>query len=306
MADPVSALRSSSSLGEVALGLDEIRNLDLRMASIDDLKRRLSRLLDGYGHGVFSINPNQFVYRARKLGPHSRPRHVSELSYPAPALVRRDQRVNRAGTSVFYCCAIPECTFYEIGAEVGDYVVLSMWHFAEPPRLNHVGFTDRVFRALGSRRAALNFNEKFAQIVHPIINHDLNALVGRFLSDAFTVVVEEGKNEHQYKLSIAISEIHLSGEVDGLWYPTIAMHADADNLALRPAYVDRHVRFISADLLLISGHDASGPRFRLADRCSSADQDGRLIWSGFSDAWYYEGFSTNTNSGRRIFPPTPR
>lgn len=160
--------------------------------------------------------------------------------------------------------------------------------------MNHVAFTGQAFQALGSRRASPDFDEKIAGIEHPLVRRDLNAMLDSFLSDAFTVKVKEGHNDRDYKLSIAISEILRSPPFEGLLYPTIAMRADADNLALDPGYVDQHVRFVSADYLWVVGHDAQGTQVRLADRCLSADQSGGLNWTGFSDRWYFEGFMSFT------------
>ncbi len=164
--------------------------------------------------------------------------------------------------------------------------------------MNHIAFTDRAFQRLGSHRACPDFNEKIAEIEHPLIHRDLNALIDSFLSDAFTVRVKEGLNDHDYKLSIAMSEIYLSAPFEGLLYPTIAMRGDADNLALLPGYVDEHVRFVSADYLWVLERSSWGPQYRLVDRCLSTDASGQLIWTGFSDRWYFEGFTSSTNFGR--------
>jgi hypothetical protein len=154
---------------------------------------------------------------------------------------------------MFYCCAIPECTFYELGAQIGDHIALSKWQFGKAPRLNHIAFTQNAFKALGSRRSCPDFerDEKIAGIRHHLVRPARNALVGAFVAEAFTTKVEHGKNDYHYKLSIALSEVHLSDpSFDGLLYPTIAMSANADNIAFTPQYVDANVRFISADYLL--------------------------------------------------------
>jgi hypothetical protein len=55
------------------------------------------------------------------------------------------------------------------------------------------------------------------------------------------------------------------------YFVTIAVRANADNIAFKPGYIDAHVQFISADNLLITGHDAQDTGTRLLDRCLSAD-----------------------------------
>jgi len=256
--------------------------------------------MGGAGHAFPDLNPNQYIYRARKFGDASKPMNVAQLSYPPPTLVISDQRVNRAGTSVFYCCAIPEATYYELNAKEGDRVVLSKWQFARPPRVNHIGFTPSAFNELGSRRAPPDFNVGIAHIEHPMIQRDRNKLVEEFLAEVFTVPVVSGQNDHSYKLSIAISEISLTGPgFDGLLYPTVAMSANADNLALVPQYVDTHVRFVSADYLVVTHHAPSGTQTELLDQCVFSSIGGNLEWSGYSPKWYYGGFTSGTVSGTK-------
>src|SRR5689334_10046870 len=103
------------SLEGVRRYIEELRAIDLRTVSIDDLKRHLSVLMTGAGHAVPSVNPDQDVYRARLFTGLGKPTQLRELLYPPPSCVKFDQRVNRAGTTMFYCCAIPECTYFEIG-----------------------------------------------------------------------------------------------------------------------------------------------------------------------------------------------
>jgi hypothetical protein len=164
--------------------------------------------------------------------------------------------------------------------------------------VNHIGFTSSAFSGLGSRREAPDFNTGIAKIEHPAIQRDRNKLVDEFLAQVFTVPVTSGQNDYAYKLSIAISEIFLTGPgFDGLLYPSVPMSANADNLALLPQYVDAHVRFVSADYLVVSDHGPNGTRTELLDRSTFSSIGGNLEWSGNSPKWYFGGFTSGTVSG---------
>src|SRR5690606_7877809 len=105
----------------------ELKTMDLTSISIDDLKPHIKRTTAGLVRRSALVDPGVRLYRATKLGGENWPTDVSRLTYPEPALCLRDQRCNRAGRPLFYCSIGPNSTFFEIGAEVDDLVVLSRW-----------------------------------------------------------------------------------------------------------------------------------------------------------------------------------
>lgn len=107
----------------------------------------------------------------------------------------------------------------------------------------------------------------------------------------FTARVRDGE-EHLYALSIAVTELLLSGDQEvsagkylgfgGLMYPTIASNANGDNFALKPAFATEHLAFVRAHFILVRGIslDATVMSWRGLDTAHESTPDGKLIWSG--------------------------
>jgi hypothetical protein len=112
-------------------------------------------------------------------------------------------------------------------------------------------------------------------------NQDITA----FLTEMFTQIVPGGQ-EYRYKVSICLAEMLMSDDrLAGIIYPTIAMFANADNVALKPAFVDAGLHFECADCLLITG---ARPRILNSQKlaiCRNADEAGALKWEGYGALW---------------------
>lgn len=74
---------------------------ELQRKDIDTLKRHLRWKLGGYGVAINSITTDNALFRGVKCD--ERPTTVSRISYPPPHCVTKNGRLNRVGTSVFYC-----------------------------------------------------------------------------------------------------------------------------------------------------------------------------------------------------------
>jgi len=147
--------------------------------------------------------------------------------------------------------------------------------------VNHVGYTEPTFKALGSKRPHAGWSSEPAFIP----GDNANRFIAEFLSEAFArrVAVD---SEYEYILTIAIAEKLFShGLFDGLLYPSIALWANADNFALKANYVDNNLRFIKAEYAGIN--DVQDNLFKVTplDTATELSADGTIVWKGRPDQW---------------------
>ncbi|MGH6933237.1 MAG: hypothetical protein ACREEE_12480 [Dongiaceae bacterium] len=119
------------------------------------------------------------------------------------------------------------------------------------------------------------------------------------LAEEFTRDVPDDQ-DYRYKLSVAIAE-RLLGEVivaqreagmpedlryAGIIYPTVAMRANADNLALLPEFVDRCLALEQVECISVDSVDAD-KRFTITthDFANSFAPDGMIEWQGRGPQW---------------------
>jgi len=257
--------------------ISKIRELDLRLTTIEKIKELLITVLYGYTVSAPRFPPGINLFR---LIIRDKPSHMSGLSYPPPQLTPLG-RVNRPGSPVFYCCTSKEATFFEIQPTKGQTVVISQWITTAPMMVNHVGYTEPTFKALGSKRPHAGWSSEPAFIP----GDNANRFIAEFLSEAFArrVAVD---SEYEYILTIAIAEKLFShGLFDGLLYPSIALWANADNFALKANYVDNNLRFIKAEYAGIN--DVQDNLFKVTplDTATELSADGTIVWKGRPDQW---------------------
>ncbi|RZN37195.1 MAG: hypothetical protein EFT35_06795, partial [Methanophagales archaeon ANME-1-THS] len=221
-----------SSKEEIQKAIKTIKELDLKSAEIDTIKELLTPIFKGYIITTPKFKPGLTLYRGRCF--ENKPTNISEITYPPKERIRSVQRVNRAGHPVFYCSTAREALFFELDVKPKDKIVVSKWETTKELLVNNVGYTRTCFSNLKSNRESQTWGEIKKEINIP----ETNNLVNEFLSQEFTKIVPAEK-EYLYKISIAIAEKLFSDDLfDGLLYPTIPMKANADNLALKPRYID--------------------------------------------------------------------
>jgi hypothetical protein len=275
--------------------ISKIKALDLRFTTIEKIKELLTDVL--YGHTVsaprFETGVNLFRLQIR-----DKPTHVSGLSYPPPHLTPLG-RVNRPGSPVFYCCTSREATFFEIKPTKGQTVVISQWITTGTMMVNHIGYTEPTFKALGSKRPHAGWGYKPTFIP----GDDANWFIAEFLSEAFTRRVAAG-SEHEYKLTIAIGEKLFSHDLfDGLLYPSIAFGANADNFALKNQYADNNLRFVKAEYAKIEAVEDNFFEINISDTATKLEVDDRIIWKGRRDQWVIrprERFKVAVENGKWV------
>ena len=93
-------------------------------------------------------------------------------------------------------------------------------------------------------------------------------------------------HEHLYKLSIAIAESHFSNDMfGGLLFPTIAMRANADNLALKPECVDKCLSLSKVEYFRVDENDSKNFTCTLLDFADAFEGNGQILWKGRLPQW---------------------
>src|SRR3989304_10016979 len=223
---------------EIREAIDDLRRMDLRSTEIDYLKDRISYVLKGYICSTPVLPEGLELYRGIKWD--EKPVNVSQVKHPPPDKVVRFGRVNRIGKSVFYASASRNVVFFEQRINAGDTITVSRWRTKKKMVVNNIGYTPEVFQALGSNRKCPVWG---TDKIDPRMNSEANVLIRQFFADEFTRIIEdESKNHHLYKLSIAIGEKFWHGELfQGIIYPSLAMKANSDNIAVKAEYVDEYL-----------------------------------------------------------------
>lgn len=281
--------------------LPEIRNRIAQLkrirqtAEIDFLKTRLELLFRGYAISAPILMPDQMLYRGVPWG--EKPSSATKLSYPPAKVITNFQRVNRPHQPMFYCSAARAAPFFELGLRSGECVAISKWRVTKKILVNHVGYRQGVFNRLRSNRATPDW-----KVEHPRVSSGTNKLVANFFASEFSCVVPQGQ-EYLYKISIAIAEklyqgnLHMDSvgeEFDGerrfggILYPTLAMRANSDNVALLPEFADRYLRLESVEWVRVdSVSDDFNNQYQITmlDFASSFGEGGEIEWKGRPPQW---------------------
>ncbi len=259
----------------------------LQTRTIESLKGYLRRRIGGYAVAVKDMPTTNRLYRGRIC--KEWPQTIDDVSYPKPHFVRNFGRANRIGHPMFYCSIGSFPVFFEIHAKPGDHVALSEWALIEPLWMHNLGYHAV---ALGKMLAHIPLER--LPLVNPIPNEtNRNARLRQRMSLAFTKNVPDG-SEYQYKETIAINELLFDraspisatgpaapkiGRVAGTAYPSVMMEGLADNVAIWPEFVDRHIRIKSVKFIKVESADAEklDYSFLVVGR-SRAFSNGTIIW----------------------------
>jgi hypothetical protein len=150
--------------------------------------------------------------------------------------------------------------------------------------LQNVGYEPENLKSLGSQRTERPPHA-------PVIEDRRSAEIHHLLGDLFTEKVPADE-EWRYKITIAVAERLLGGNetpIGGLMYPTIAMQANADNVAIRRSFADTGLEFVRAEYRRITA--IHGPLSLETDTVDVANsvQDGALVWLGGREEWTVPG-----------------
>lgn len=253
---------------------------------IDTLKRRLRAKLGGYVVAIREAVAGNLFYR----GVHCDvlPLTISRISFPPSAMVTKLGRLNRVGTSMFYCTLGEPPVFYELRAKPGDRVALSEWELTEPLWMHSLGFHDDALRQIGTPIAG-----RRARMTNPIPNESrFNHALRRKLSLAMAAEVSETDLRY-YKLTIAINELLFDSATSipitgggprhdraaGTVYPSLQMRGRADNVALLPEFVKSSLRIKSVKYVLVESVDEAQAQYSVRTLRNASTFDGdTIVW----------------------------
>lgn len=267
---------------------DEIERKD-----IDTLKRQLRSKLGGYVKDIGYVTTVTRLYRGVIC--NEEPLDIARISYPPPALINKLGRLNREQQSIFYATCGAPAVYPEIHAKTGDRIAVSTWKYTDPVYMHNLGFHPSSLKRLG-----VGIDGPRRRFANPIPNEtSSNEKLRRQLSEAFTEDVPGGE-EWRYKFPIAINELLFDGaeplpvtypdgprfeRVVGTVYPAMRMRGVADNVAIRPEYVDRFLRLEFVQYVLVEAADTERGSFSVSSLAQSNEfHDGQIIWRpGISD-----------------------
>jgi hypothetical protein len=266
-------------IAEVQHAIRELRALNFDSMEIEDLKEHLSAIIPGYILNSPIIAKDTTLYRGVEWG--DKPLKVENLHYPPLSCVKTLHRAGRTGKSLFYCSLSREAPFFELGLIPGARVAISHWKTTTPIVVNNVGYHDEVFGGLGSKRECPSWgkNTEYENF------EKTTSIIKLFFATEFAKIVPPGQ-EHLYKLSIAIAELHFSNDMfGGLLYPSMAIRSNADNLVLKPECVDKHLSLRKVEYIRVDETDDKGFKVSILDFADTFDENGHIKWKGRHPRW---------------------
>lgn len=281
---------SGPNLGAITRAIAELQQVDLRNADVEELKDRLKAMIDGHRTSTPIVGPGQIVHRGVRLRPEEKPMLRSRLSYRPAHLPGTWGRAARPGDTVFYCSVGRDGVPYELGLLPGDHVAIGRWRFAAPVIVNNAGYSRNAFKSLASPREVPSWATAHAKELS-----EVDRVIAGFFAKVFCKVVHNGE-EYLYKTSVAIAEalyrcdLTIEGTVagydglprwGGLLYPSVALAATGDNLALLPEIVDEcmcldFVEWARVDSL----EERVAYKVTLLDCATSFGPEGAIEWKG--------------------------
>jgi hypothetical protein len=264
---------------------------ELKTRDKDTLKAWLRDCLGGYVVAIKNIEAGGLLYRGVICD--DQPHKISRISYPPVEAVKEDGRLNRAGTSMFYCTAGREPVLYELRASQGERIALSTWEVTEPLWMHFVGYHDSALGRMGAPIVGPRL-----QLINPIPNESkFNKKLRKRLALAFTENVPKG-TEYRYKQSIAINELLFdkaepmplkSGgprhtRAAGTVYPSRQLSGRADNVAILPEFVESSLRIKSVDYISVDEVDDAISTYTIRRLATSQTFSGDcIIWNNTTD-----------------------
>jgi hypothetical protein len=251
--------------------LAKLLKSDLSSWSIDELVQEIGPMTKGLKTKAPRFDSGLMIFRGR---PGGRRNHLREIGYPAPekALLGR---ANREGSPVFYGSTHRSPVFFEVDNQVGDEILVSWWRTISPLLVNHLGYAASAFEKLGSSRKTPSWDGKTT----PQETDDTSLATLSALGALFAT-----QGDSLYKITTAIAEVFMRPPLEGLLYPTIAMNANGDNLALKTSWVDANVAFVGAELVRIDAIRGLARDVSVVD-FATANPDGSLHWKGRGPNW---------------------
>lgn len=267
-------------------GIVGIENINVKEASIKEIEKLFSTILDAYKVSSVAVAEGTHIFRGRIC---SKPKQLKEISYPPKEFVREYGRLNDIGQSMFYGSVGRGVPVFELNAKVGDTLIMSLWKTKKQMVLNHAGFNSEAFQRLNSNRSLKKISEVYKFINDTLRFNDLNAVVYNYLAKVFTRKVNKYNSDY-YKISIALSNVLLNSPLfDGIMYPSIAMSANSENIVLKPEFVDENLELVNVKYVEVTSFVA-GSEYKTdtLDTATSINSNGEIQWTGRQFAFTYK------------------
>ncbi|MBO2647710.1 hypothetical protein I6M45_21740 [Shewanella algae] len=261
--------------------ISKLERMSFKDVNESYIRKVVNDLMIGYKVQAPAYNPPLTIYRGRIC---EKPNSISELSYPPKKYVSELGRGNEIGQPMFYGATHSHVPFYELRCKPGDTIALSTWRTSSKLILNHVGFSDEIQDQLESKR---DLNEIYDFVKATRNYGELNEMVHEYLAYLFSRPIQDGNEKVEYKLTSSIANLMMhSSEINGLMYPTIQMFGNADNILLKPEYVDENLDFVNVEFIEVNESNKDGFSINRIDSATAlTSTNGALNWSGRPLHW---------------------
>ena len=236
---------SKIGIDSIQIQIDELEKLDRQKVSIKSLKKRISKLMEGYSCYTRIVDA-EYAFRARINSSKKFFTNVGQLWYPPSDKINKYGRLNRPKQSLFYIAASQDTAILEMRPQKGDILTIlrcKLINSNKKPHVMELGGAEKfsqhkiqstinLFENTNTGRRYLGSKE----------NIEKNRKIRSFLAREFTRIIDRGK-EHEFKITVAIADILMSSNnIDGVEYPSIAGDVEnwrgGMNMALKPSSAD--------------------------------------------------------------------
>jgi hypothetical protein len=261
-----------------AISMNPFEGVDIKNAEIEELVDRLTPLFRGLQIRAPIVDKDSKFFRARIV--KSRISNISEVGMPPASLITKLGRLNGIGEQVGYFSTSHRSAYFEVKPKTGDFIILSRWISESNLTFLHIGYQSDLFSTMASSRTG----EEFDWALGTRQSNEQNRQVYDFLSSELTKTVEH-ENEGEYKTTIAIARKFLGdGPHDGLIYPSIAMKANADNVALKKVSVSK-LRLYAIEFNRVKERNGMQINYDRIDSSVNWDKTGNINWNGRCLIW---------------------
>ena len=262
--------------------IEAVEKIDYEKVRVSELKELLRPLLTGFRTTAVKQEKGIYVTRMRKC---NKPENIREVYYPPAHLAARG-RVNDSGEAIFYASIGKGVPLFELDPNIGDTIAISTWKTTDEMLLNQVGYTKEAGTELKSLRefeSVFKFREDMKNFGED------NEFVYYFFATQFIRKIAQ-EDSNRYKLTNAISQHLMAGDnMQGIFYPTVKMFGNSDNIALKADFVDSSMKLVSIEYVKIIEKTDSNFKYDTLDSATVWDSSGRIEWSGRLLGWTFSG-----------------
>ena|GEM_PF-6043683 len=196
---------------------------------------------------------------------------ITDIGCPPKNATSAYGRASTPQNPIFYSCSDKEGCLRELRINQGKIVILSKWITQSDMILHAIGYSESVFKKLGSQRSKdLHLDDEFLKS-----GSAQEFEVWNFFGDMFT-----NTHPESYRITAAITQLLLSGDFSGIRYPSLAKNGNVDNIALTPEFATNNLLLQSAEAILIT-KDGLSDESRIEGRAVAqlaSHAGGKLEW----------------------------